>query len=199
MLTIPQDAPTCVTVLGIDPGSTKLGLCLLTVDMDNLEIVKTDAFTLKVVNYTDKDDGVVLSAGERVCKLNSIAMRIKSILYKNYPYAIGCEHPYFNQKTPNAFGSLKELTTTISKAVYEYDPLSRLNLIDPSSVKNAIGAPGNCNKEIVLQEIKKLITSGVFGICPDPDTLDDNAIDSIAVAYVTYKRSFQIWERSRRK
>ena len=77
----------------------------------------------------------------------------------------------------------------VSQALHAYDELASLNYIDPSSIKNAVGAPGGAKKPDVLIAVRQMLARGEFGVCTDVDSIDDNAVDAIAIAYVTYLRT----------
>lgn len=63
--------------------------------------------------------------------------------------------------------------------------LATINGIDPSSVKNAVGAKGNAKKEVMAEQ---LLTLENILLSDRPlRELDEHSVDAVAVAYSAYK------------
>ena len=72
--------------------------------------------------------------------------------------------------------------------VHEYNPYLCLEKIDPSSVKNAVGVKGNSGDKEAMTKAIAGIDEIASVLTTDIATMDNNAVDSIAVAYCSLKR-----------
>lgn len=173
-------------IVGIDPGSMTLGLCVLSLDVTTLEIVHTQAQTF----YGDKlpyfDKHVAGVHGERIARILAHKQNILNILIHYKPIAIASESPFFNMKRPNAFAALLETMSEIRNAVIEYNPRLSVVTIDPPTVKKAVGAAGNADKIAVQTALYKIADQLKF-IGKEVTKLDEHSIDAVAVAYCCYK------------
>ena len=92
---------------------------------------------------------------------------------------------------PGAYGALVEVICGIRNAVIRYSDVKPLYKVDPSSVKQAIGAKGNADKNAVrdyVSKIPELINNLDNPLC----SLDEHSIDAMAVAYhqlLSYRNS----------
>lgn len=186
MLVLPSAGSSCATLIGIDPGSTCVGVCIMKVDVVTRLITSTEAYTLHLDKYGG-DEWLSELYGDRFKRINKLKQCLISIFQIHSPLHIAVESPFFNRFRPQAYGVLMEVMTAIREAVYAFDMWMSPYLIDPSSVKNAVGAHGAAKKEVI-----QAMTLNLPDLHPIVDlrTLDEHAIDSIAVDYCSYKRLF---------
>lgn len=99
------------------------------------------------------------------------------------PGIVSCESAYFKQQ-PRPYEILTLCIGAARVALRRYDPLLRLDMIEPSVAKNEIGVNGGANdKNIAREALKKLPDL----ILPDNyDKLSDHAIDAIMVGYACF-------------
>lgn len=101
---------------------------------------------------------------------------------------VASEHPYINPGMPGAVIPLAECLLIEEQAVFEYDPYMSLEKIDPSSIKKAVGVSGTSGDKHAMTEAIKKIPEIMDVLVGDIDTMNNNAVDSIAVAYCSLKR-----------
>lgn len=186
MLTIPENSPLTATVIGIDPGSETLGLAIIEFDVATLKIVNTQARTFVGTKMVDLDNWNGIIHGDRLGRIQAHKRNLLSVFRNVNPIQVCCESPFYSQRRPSAFGVLMEVLTAIRDAVLEYDSWKILFVIDPPTVKKAVGASGNAKKEVVREKVIELKELNYLGDTPIED-LDEHSIDAIAVAYCRFK------------
>ena len=152
--------PSAVRILGIDPGSTRIGFGLIEKKGSVLSLIKT---------------GVIeIPNGEAAEKLNALAHEFKILLAESAPQAIGIEKLFFskNVKTgievAQARGLLLHLASGAAP-VYEFTP---------QQVKVATTNYGGADKKAVARMVAMILK------VPPLRILDD-ATDALAVAIAT--------------
>jgi Holliday junction resolvasome RuvABC endonuclease subunit len=128
------------------------------------------------------DPLMIQSHSERFARIDTLGLNILDILRYHQPIAVVCESPFFNSKRPQAFAALIEATNMIRQTVWAYDRSIGLDLVDPPSVKRAVGAKGNAGKDDVHTAVTAIGELNYEGLLP-LSSLDEHSIDAIAVAY----------------
>lgn len=173
-------------IVSIDPGTDALGLAILDVSFDNFEIIKTRASTIIASKLVSEDSWLAQVHNYRTARI----YKLKEILLKRFidlePAIVVCESPFFNPRRPGAFAPLVEILAAIRGAVIEYDSWKPLNLIDPSTIKKSVNAPGNADKTVVKKCVMALTDINFDGDVPIED-LDEHSYDAIAVGYCHVK------------
>ena len=168
-------------LIGIDPGTTKLGLCTLEFNIDTLEVVKIEAITLDA-DKLPSSPWMGAIYGERLRRIFALRRYLIDHFHETTPISVGSESPFYNRNRPNAYAALVEVLCSIREAYIEYSIRSPLFLIDPPTVKKAIGAAGNADKVSVKA---KILTHPV--LCEKSTTpindLDEHSLDAMAVAW----------------
>lgn len=186
MLHVPSTGSSCATMIGIDPGSTCVGISIMKIDVVSETILSTEAYTL----HLDKLGGnewLGEQCGDRFKRIDKLKACLANIFRIQQPLCVSVESPFFNRFRPQAYGVLMEVLSAIREAVFTHDPWLAPYLIDPSSVKNAVGAGGAAKKEIMQERVLSLPNLNPI---VDLDNLDEHSIDAIAVNYARYKRLF---------
>jgi len=178
---MPADPDCLASIVGLDPGTDTLGVGIITFDVRTLWIDHTSALTLKG-SKCRMDPMMIESHSERFARINTLGLNILDILRYHRPVAVVCESPFFNSKRPQAFAALIEATAMIRQTVWEYDRTIGLDLVDPPSVKQAVGAKGNAGKDDVHKAVLQIGELNFRGLLP-LSSLDEHSIDAIAVAY----------------
>lgn len=187
MLRMPEGASYYATIIGLDPGTDTLGVSILTFNVYSLQIITSEAFTLRGGKMMNKDGWSALQKGERFARIEKLKDKLLDIFNKEMPLFIVSESPFFSRTHPMAYGALMEVLTNIHQAAYEHDPWVTLHTIDPPRIKNAVGAKGGSKKDAVREGVLKLgpelrfIGPGLL------EQLDEHAIDALAAAYAQFK------------
>lgn len=177
-------------IIGIDPGSTTLGFSVLEYDARTLKIIRTYAFTFNAgkMKLSDLD---IENHSERYARIYELMEALYEKFVELKPTFVICESPFMAMRRPQAYGALVEVVFAIRSALRKYDPTMPLDLIDPPSAKNAVGAPGNAKKEQVAAALKKLLPNLHFDVSLSEapfDQLDEHSVDGTAIAYSRWKK-----------
>ena len=174
-------------ICGIDPGSNHLGISLLSISINTLEIESINMTVFSpILNKTD--DTIRLNYDEITEKIISQKRQLYNWLCENKPHIVCCESPFFNRLRPSAFGPLCETLFAIKISVMEYNNFTPFKLYSPSVVKNALGiSTGRPKKDEVKVNAKQLIKKRLFQIkeLTSKVTVEYNvdSFDAMAVAY----------------
>ena len=181
MLPIPVSNLNIAKIMGIDPGTETLGISIISFCVDTFNIVNNESYTY----YGSKlptDEWIFNIHGARFQRIEAHRNNILKLLHQHTPLIIACESPFINSKFPQAGMALVEVMAMVRYAVYQYDNFKPLYQISPSEVKNAIGATGGGNKEMVkerIMRIKELSDTAIKTL----QSLDEHSLDSLGVAY----------------
>lgn len=181
MFPLPIDQTTEACIVGIDPGSETMGVCILHFNVVTLNITKVSPATY-IGSKLPFDRMLSILHGDRTTRVKSHEDNLFSIFVMNAPVAVSTESPFYNPRMPGAYGALVEVICAIRNAVIRYSDTKPLYKVDPSSVKQAIGAKGNSDKEIVRKSIAQ-IPEIINALDRPLHILDEHSIDATAVAY----------------
>lgn len=193
MLSIPENSPSVFKIIGIDPGTTNLGLAVMSVDIKTMLILNTMAFTFNATKLISKDNWNCEVHSDRFDRILSLKESLMQAFMMHHPNVVCVESPFFGRSHPNAFQALTEVLTAIRDVLYQYNPWIELILVSPSEAKQAIMAKGNATKEIMKEKL--LLLAPEFHLDPqlNINDLDEHSIDATAIAYYAYtqvKNSF---------
>jgi Holliday junction resolvasome RuvABC endonuclease subunit len=170
-----------VRILGIDPGSVTLGIACLSIDPQTLEILNTQAVTFTSLKLAI-NPWMEQVHTPRFARIAAHKENIKYVLNYCRPVAVVCESPFYNPSRPQAYGVLVETLDAIRQAVWEYDQCIPLDLVDPPTVKQAVGGKGNADKDAMKQLVLNLPNLNFTGPI-QLSALDEHSIDAIAVCW----------------
>jgi Holliday junction resolvasome RuvABC endonuclease subunit len=179
MLPLYEGNDTAVLV-GMDPGSTHLGVCLLTFNIRTFALVRIESRSYNG-NKLPFSNWAGLVYGDRYRRIQAHQVNLVRIFEEANPVVIATEAPFFNSKFPNAFAPLVEVLVAMQEAVRAHNPWMTLTRVSPSEVKNAVGAKGGAKKDPVKEALLKnqeVCAVTVGGV----EALDEHAIDAVGVA-----------------
>lgn len=183
------DDPTPLRIMGIDPGTDTLGICVLDVSLDSdqvfLKMVQTYSGTQMSKAYQYIQD----IHGAKVARLTAHQDNFRFLLSHWHPQCVICEAPYLGHFAA-AYAALVECLSYLRVALMEYDYRLPLLMVDPPTVKKTVGVNGKSgDKGLMLQAVLSLFEKGQLlnPLQLDIAALDDHSIDSIAVAYTQAK------------
>ena len=174
-------------ICGIDPGTNHLGITLLSINIDSLEIETIDMVTFNP-KLSEIDDFLIINYNETMAKIIAQKKQLSSWLIDNKPHIVCCESPFFNRLRPSAFGPLCETLFSIKISVMEYNTFVSFKLYQPSLIKSVLGISTGRPKNNTLRiSTKQLIKDRLFQIKELADKITDeynvDAFDALAVAY----------------
>lgn len=187
MLRIPSDGKGIVKFIGIDPGTSFPGVSVISYDVPNKKIVRVSAQCLNLERLSRRSNHSEYQ-NQRYLKLFAFRNFLKDMFRTERPLKIASEHPFINVKRPGAVIPLSECLFMIEQEVHEYDPYLCIERIDPSSIKKAVGVKGTSDDKHAMTEAIKKIPEIMDVLIGNIDTMDNNAVDSIAVGYCSLKR-----------
>lgn len=200
-----ESIPT-INVVGIDPGTDKLGFSVYNYHLTERRIVSSAATTL-VGSKMISCDPFIDVHGKRARRLNGLSAVLTQYFQIFNPVAVACEHPFYNMARPSAFEPLLESILAVRSALFEHDPQMQVIAVDPSSAKNAVGAKGGDKKDkmqLAVQALAPVISFNplVFGM--PLESLDEHSIDALAVGkwYVNqlyWKKKMDEYDRAVKK
>jgi len=167
-------------IIGIDPGTTTIGVSIFKVSLPKLEIVKIDTILIDLSLFKN-DDYLTTNLFFR---LQLLSNRISAIMDEYKPLAFAMENGFINVRRINAFGPLIQAVGAMEMAAVKYDPYIRIFKYPPSVVKNAVGAKGNAGKDDVFDSVMKVKE---FKGLIDPTVISEHEVDALAVTWALLK------------
>lgn len=183
-----DDDRTHCRIVSIDPGSTTLGVAVIDYDPMTMKIVKTFSFTLNVGRMPLNTD-TIEKHSDRYARIFMLMDLLVEIFIRYSPNHIVSEAPFLKKRFPLAFAVLTEVVLCIRMAVKRYDSAIRLDMVEPSKAKAAVGAIVTKGKE-QKEPVRAALMLMLDDLCFDPELsdtvfelLDEHSIDAIAVGY----------------
>lgn len=178
MLVIPDTSPLGATLIGHDPGSDTLGVGIVHFDILSLDIIWSDAFTLKGKKL-GRGTWETEIQGDMIGRVWALEEELLNLYCRYQPVMFGSESAYVG-KFAGAGLVLMRVICSIQNAVRRYDRWKTLEMFEPSVVKNAVGAKGNTKKDPVREGILRYPGLHFCGETALTD-LDEHACDGLAV------------------
>lgn len=179
----------CIKLIGIDPGSQYLGVGILYIDPDTLNIRVSEAlsFNTDKLPIQTKDKWYNNKHSDRFVRIRKQKQNLLEVFRIVRPNYVSCEAPFFNPRRPGAAFPLVELLTAIRMALFEYNDWLSLDLVDPATIKKSVGAPGNADKIKMREKVLELKELNYHDL-EELKNLDEHAIDSLSVAYLKHTK-----------
>lgn len=183
-----DDDRTFCRIVSIDPGSTTLGVAVIDYHPVTMEIVKSFSFTLNVGRMPLNTD-TIEKHSDRYARIFKLMELLVEIFIKYSPNHIVSEAPFLKKRFPLAFAVLTEVVLCIRMAVKQYDAACKLDMVEPSKAKAAVGAIVTKGKE-QKEPVRVALLAKIDELCFDAnlsdtvfELLDEHSIDAIAVGY----------------
>lgn len=184
MLTLP-DRPTPLRVLGIDPGTTTLGVSRLDYDFEGPEVDIVDAFTFTARESHPGYQNTLETYGNKYARLQNLQECLVQLFQEHRPHAVICEQPYLG-RFATAYAALTECAFIIHQALFAYDPYLPLWRVEPRPAKLAAGVvmPKPGSKEKLTKDHVRIALAQQPHLRwhVDMTELDEHAVDATAVA-----------------
>lgn len=195
MLTMPFDASSILSIVGIDPGTDTLGVAVLSFDARTLEIVSTEALTLHGAKE-GRNTWATEIHGDRAGRIETHRQFLLNLFLRVRPLSIASESPFVSRAFPQAGLTLTEVVSAIRHAVMQYDVWTPLIMISPTEAKNAVGVSGKTGgtdgKALMQTAVLAMPIFKYQGYIPIGQ-LDEHAIDAMAIAYCQYRKLIERW------
>jgi Holliday junction resolvasome RuvABC endonuclease subunit len=168
-------------LVGIDPGTTTLGVSVLSYDFNSGLKRLEMAYTLNAAKCLSEYSPITETSGERYARLKSHSHYLGRLFEELQPDEILTEVPYMGI-FPQAFAGLVETLGMIENTVRQYNPFMQLQKIDPATVKTHVNVSGKSKDKMDMHRAVCAIPDIDFSRV-NPTGLDEHSIDAIAVAY----------------
>ena len=197
-LNFAQQGPEYFTILGIDPGSTTMGVSAMHVNFATLQIHGAELLTLHALKPTGGrqiNQWMLDTHSERSMRLRELAWMLGQQLMYQRPVFVACEAPFFNPRNPNAYQVLVETMKVIENTVYAWNPWRPLYRIETTVAKKAV-APKDPAGILALKAIKDSKEKVRFCVERHPEIAkwvnyaihDEHNVDALIVAYAQLTR-----------
>lgn len=180
-----EDDQQSLCILGIDPGTTTVGFCVMHIDPITVERTGFEAFTINANKpcggrFTNED--LLDSHSDLFVRLQEIRFRFTNILEHYKPVQVATELPFFNRLHPTAFAPLIQVLTTLEDALYQWNPHRSLYRIENTTAKALIYPTSKeARKEIQAIAGSKFRILACLAQHPDFQWFDHNAYDEHSI------------------
>lgn len=137
MLTLPPTTEP-LRVLGIDPGTTTMGIALLEWAPGAAHYTVRHAQTLVTTDNHPNYRQLLEVHGSRMARLQQQADRLAALLATTQPHVVAVEAPFMG-RFAQSYGALMECVFSIHNTLLAYNPAIPLHQVDPMRVKQAAG------------------------------------------------------------
>ena len=186
MLVLPScDEP--LRVMGVDPGTSCVGIGCLDYLHEGGPIAVTQALTLFAKDNQAPWCNLAELHGTRTMRLMNLASQLQDVIHDYQPHAVVVENNYLRASV-DAFRSLVESVCMVRNTLYSYNPLIPLHMVDPTTVKKLAGVKGKIkdkDKKTAVREALRPRTDLTWMM--NIDDLDEHSIDAIAIALYFHK------------
>lgn len=168
------------SLVSIDPGITYMGISVFRLVNDNITYI--DSYTIRpssMKTYVNCNTDMVT---QRFISLNKIKNFIETLVREEQPSVVVSEGTFFNPLSPSAYGSLLEIISYVNLGVSEVSNNIHFSVMPPMLVKKNISSEKIKSKASV-KEALMMKPSIIDNLVVNIETLDEHAIDSIAVGY----------------
>ncbi len=173
-------------IVGIDPGSTNLGVAILTIDkkFNIIDIKAYNIFAKDIYNrHLNIEQGYNdLRAGSR---MRLIMEGILELLSDDMAF-VSIEASFYNAFRPAAYAVLLAQMTMITDALTIQYPYTDVYKHPPGVIKKAIKVKSHKGKDPVTDAIRALGLEKLLSNAKSLDDLSEHAVDAIGIAYTGY-------------
>lgn len=169
--------------LSVDPGINNCAVVVI--DPHNDFAVKETILIKNARAFTAEEKIIEAKYGARTVKVQAINARIEECLSKWNIDTIVIEAPFYSRASPNAFGSLIEVTTAIKHCVITKHNID-VFLVEPTLVKKMFTTKGNANKDEMRKYLIEKQASGEINLPFDIAKMSEHEVDGVAIGYTHY-------------
>jgi Holliday junction resolvasome RuvABC endonuclease subunit len=188
---MPLDIPDgfkSYNMVSVDPGLNRTGVSVYEIDMMSKKVVGITAFTLVNEHLENTIEFEEDYHPERVFKLYRLKNAFSNVIRTYNPVVVACESPFYSSFRPSAYASLVEVISHLHDCVITHNHNTLFRTIEPMVVKKTIGAAMSSDKGSVKEAIlRNPLILPVLKV--SLDSLDEHAIDSIAIGYTFIKNN----------
>ena len=169
-------------IVGIDPGTTTLGISCLGFCLESGYFNLISSKTLNASKEPGRRPMLAQYQGDLYARLRALEDMLVEAFEALKPDAVVVETPFYNPRRPGAFAPLVSIFLTIQNALVRYNPMLSVLKVDPAKSKARLGVSGSSSdKSLVRDALARHLKDA------DPEgrimQLDEHSSDSLAAAY----------------
>lgn len=177
-----------VRILGIDPGTDKLGVAIVDVNIITREAILVFANTYHASSVEKGKDWESTIRGARDVRLRHLSCELTELFNTVNPLLIGAESPFLQRSRVSAFEALVECYMMLRETVWNYNTSICLQRIDPITAKSAVGVSHIGTDKDDVHKAVIATYSGKHLPAVKIEELDEHSSDAVTVAHYIYRR-----------
>lgn len=185
-------------LLGIDPGTDKIGLAFCELDLSTNQLSFTQTHLLSASKRAQFDpfyDQLEKTHGARQARLILLSNLYREHLEEFKPHDVVCESPFIgfsNKGATSAFEALVQAVHSLRMCTYHYDRLLIFELISPMGAKKELGISSrHTEKSDVSKALELVMENPTEYRVKDTTALEkdisEHEKDAILIAYARFK------------
>ena len=168
-------------IMGIDNGSTALGVTIADLNLRTDHYHVIDSMTLYADKILDSYKGSIETHGNAWARQNTLREALLEELEYYRPHTVAVESPFFMPGRVQSFRVLSEMLIHIRQAVDEYGLLSDIVPISPGQAKKAVQVANFTMKKAVIPDCVRRLDNVSYSENVDVNNLSEHEYDAIAV------------------
>jgi Holliday junction resolvasome RuvABC endonuclease subunit len=168
-------------IMGIDNGSSLLGMVIMDLDLRSGCYTFIDRDTFVAEKILGNHRGSAISHGARWARQNALQESVALSLRFHNPHSVAVETPFFMPRRVQSFETLTEMMIFIRQAVAAHNPMSDIIRVSPGEAKRAVQQKNFTMKKAVIKDCVLALTSIVYPEEVDATKFTEHEYDAIAV------------------
>ncbi|MNO14076.1 Crossover junction endodeoxyribonuclease RuvC [compost metagenome] len=168
-------------IMGIDNGSSQLGMVIADLDLRSGQYTVLHADTFVAEKMLGEHTGLVTTHGARWARQNTLRDAVARELRFFNPHAVAVETPFFMPRRVQSFETLTEMMIFIRQAVEDYNPGSDIYRVTPGEAKRAVQSANFTMKKVVIKDCVRSLSNITYKEGIRKDALTEHEYDAIAV------------------
>lgn len=179
---VSSKANLSLRIMGVDPGTENLGMSLGVCDFITPSFTVVSGSTHDVKSLIHKTHEYLTHYQSRnIAMYTAVYNLVYQAVHDLQPDLVICEAPYMDRRFPLSYMLLSLCSQAVEQAVKDYSIFIPFEYIDPATVKKGVGVKGNTGDKNLMN--KAVLSNPYIKGSFDLTTLDEHAIDSIAMGY----------------
>jgi len=176
-----SDTAFTYRIMGIDNGSSSLGLAVADLDLRQGTYHLHYAKTFLAERLLDRHRGSGITHGARWARQNTLYDCVTDELIYHNPHAVAVETPFFMPRRVQSFETLTEMMIFIRLAVQAHYLTSDIYRVTPGEAKRAVQPAKFTMKKAVIKDCILSLDTITYNKDIQLDNLTEHEYDAIAV------------------
>lgn len=175
-----RDEDFIYRIMGIDNGSSALGMVVADLDLRQNTYHVQDADTLIAHKLMNRHTGSSLSHGDAWARQNTLHDNLLDALEYHHPHVVAVETPFFMPGRVQSFKVLTEMMVFIRQAVAAYGLDTDVIHVTPGQAKKAVQTDNFTMKKAVIPDCVRRLPNVTYRAGIDHTNLSEHEYDAIA-------------------